>query len=81
MSIRIPSRGVQRLNHVEWEFTSAAVASSAAGNNGGSGLNNLTCYARASELRRRSLVRDGNFPSSNNTHNARILRLALKFLF
>ena len=80
MSVEFRAEAFNVFNHVEWSYIGGG-GGSAAGNNGGSGLNNLTCYAGPQNSAGDPSCAVNNFLTPNNTHNARILQLALKFLF
>ncbi|MCU1300274.1 MAG: TonB-dependent receptor [Candidatus Sulfotelmatobacter sp.] len=80
MSIEFRAEAFNVFNHVEWSYIGGA-GGSAAGNNGGSGLNNLNCYAGPQNSAGDPSCAVNNFLTPNNTHNPRILQLALKFFF
>ena len=80
MSIEFRAEAFNVFNHVEWSYIGGG-SGSAAGNNGGSGLNNLTCYAGPQNSAGDPTCASNNFLTPANTHNARILQLALKFIF
>jgi hypothetical protein len=80
MSIEFRAEAFNVFNHVEWSYIGGA-GGSAAGNNGGSGLNNLNCYAGPQNSAGDPSCAVNNFLTPNGAHNARILQVALKFLF
>jgi hypothetical protein len=80
MSVEFRAEAFNVFNHVEWGYIGGG-GGSAAGNNGGSGGNNLTCYGGANNSAGDPTCAGLGFFSPNGTHNARILQLALKFIF
>jgi hypothetical protein len=81
MSFEFRAEAFNVFNHVEWSYIGGGTGS-AAGNNGGSGLNTLTCYGGANNNAGDPTDCGGQgFLSPTGTHNARILQLALKFMF
>jgi hypothetical protein len=81
MSVEFRAEAFNVFNHVEWSYIGGG-GGSAAGNNGGSGLNNLNCYGGPNNSAGDPTLCSGQgFLSPNGTHNARILQLALKFMF
>jgi hypothetical protein len=80
MSFEFRAEAFNIFNHVEWSYIGGG-AGSAAGNNGGSGENTLTCYGGANNSAGDPSCPTVGLLSPNGTHNARILQLALKFIF
>jgi len=80
MSVEFRAEAFNVFNHVEWSYIGGG-GGSAAGNNGGSGLNNLNCYGGPNNSAGDPSCAGQGFLTPNNTHNARILQLALKFIF
>jgi hypothetical protein len=80
VSIEFRAEAFNIFNHVEWGYIGGG-GGSAAGNNGGSGLNTLNCYGGPNNSAGDPSCGQQGFLSPNNTHNARILQLALKVFF
>jgi len=80
LNIEFRAEAFNVFNHVEWSYIGGG-GGSAAGNNGGSGLNNINCYGGPNNSAGDPTCAVNNFLTPNNTHNARILQLAMKFIF
>jgi hypothetical protein len=80
LNIEFRAEAFNVFNHVEWSYIGGD-GGSAGGNNGGSGLNNISCYAGANNSAGDPTCAPNNFLTPATTHNARILQLAMKFIF
>jgi hypothetical protein len=80
LNIEFRAEAFNVFNHVEWSYIGGD-GGSAGGNNGGSGLNNISCYAGPNHSAGDPTCAPNNFLTPATAHNARILQLAMKFIF